>query len=299
MTGAPPGLTSPPEAPEATPAALAGASVRRRRRWSRDLALTVVAALVGAGSSLGVARATGWGSETTIREVVGNTSVIASRPADIQGVLARVLPSVVSVAARSTRPSPFFGGAGTVVTATGTGIIVSRDGEVVTNDHVVNGAISVTVTVQGSPAARRAVIVGESAANDLALLRIEGATGLAPAVLGDSRSTVVGDGVLAVGFALGMAGGPTVTEGIISATGRSVTTETAAGQAVTLADMLQTDAAISSGNSGGPLVDAAGHVIGINTVVATSSGSTTAQNIGFALPAASVERLLPLLRGSA
>lgn len=270
----------------------------RGRTLRRDLGLAVVAAVVGAGSALGVARATGWGATTTIRQVVGNTSAIASRPADIQGILARVLPSVVAISASYTRTTPFFGGPGTVVTATGTGVVVSPDGEVVTNDHVVSGATKVTVTLDGSAAPLAAVVVGESPANDLALLRIRGASGLVPVTFGDSRSKVVGDGVLAVGFALGLTGGPTVTDGIISATGRSVTTATAAGQPVTLTGILQTDAAISSGNSGGPLVDAEAHVVGINTAVAASSGSTTAQNIGFAIPSATVQALLPRLRQS-
>ena len=272
--------------------------VREWSRWRRDLGLAVAAAVVGAGSALGVARATGWGASTTIRQVVGNTSSIASRPADIQGILARVLPSVVAISASYTRTNPFFGGPGTVVTASGTGIVVSRDGEVVTNDHVVSGATKVTVTLDGSATPLAAVVVGEAPANDLALLRIRGASGLATATFGDSATKVVGDGVLAVGFALGLTGGPSVTDGIISATGRSVTTETATGQPVTLAGMLQTDAAISSGNSGGPLVDAEAHVVGINTVVAASSGSTTAQNIGFAIPSATVQALLPRLRQS-
>ena len=266
-------------------------------RWSRVLTLVVVAALVGAAGALGVARATGWGERTTIRQVVANTSVIDKRPADIQGVLARVLPSVVSVSATSTRISPFFGqSVGSTVVASGTGIIVSKNGEVITNAHVVSGARSITVTLNGSSTPLPASVVGASAANDLALLQVSGAAGLTPATLADSRSVVVGDDVLAVGYALGLAGGPTVTDGIISALDRSVATETATGQTVTLTGMLQTDAAISSGNSGGPLVNAAAQVVGVNTVVAASNGSTTAQNIGFAIPSATVRSLLPALR---
>ncbi len=272
---------------------------RRRTRpgWRRPLALIVVSALVGSAASLAVARITGWGRETIVRQVIGNTSTIDNRPADIQGILARVLPSVVSIVATTTQISPFFGtGIGTTVTASGTGIIVSSSGEVITNDHVVAGARSITVTLNGSSAAIPARLLGASAANDLALLQMQGASNLTPATLGNSQKTVVGDDVLAVGYALALAGGPSVTDGIISATGRSVSTETASGQSVTLMDMLQTDAAISSGNSGGPLVNSSAQVIGINTVVATSSSSSTAQNIGFAIPSQTVKRLLPLLR---
>ena len=264
----------------------------------RSLTLVVAAALVGSAASLSVARITGWGRETIVRQVVANTSVINTRPADVQGILARVLPSVVSISATSTQTSIFFGrGAGTTqVTASGTGIVISKNGEVVTNDHVVSGATSITVTLNGASSALPARVIGASPANDLALLQVEGVSDLTPAVLGASRSMVVGDDVIAVGYALGLAGGPTVTDGIISATGRSVSTETAGGQTSTLANMFQTDAAISSGNSGGPLVDASAQVIGINTLVATSSRSATAQNIGFAIPSDTVTSLLPLLR---
>lgn len=264
----------------------------------RTLTIVVVSALVGAAAALGVARSTGWGEETTIRQVVANTSVIDNRPADIQAVLARVLPSVVSVSATSTRVSPFFGRwVGSAVVASGTGIVMSKTGEVITNAHVVSGARSITVTFNDSSTPLPATLVGASPDNDLALLEVSGATNLVPATLADSGSVVVGDSVLAVGYALGLAGGPTVTDGIISALGRSVATETATGQTVTLTGMLQTDAAISSGNSGGPLVNAAGQVVGVNTVVATSNGSTTAQNIGFAIASSTVSSLLPMLRG--
>lgn len=271
-------------------------ATERRRRPTSMLVVAVVAALVGSAASLGVARATGWGEHTTIRQIVANTRVINDRPADIQGVLARVLPSVVSVSARSTRISPFFGQwVGSTVVASGTGIVVSAAGEVVTNDHVVSGAASITVTLNGSSTALPATLLGTSTANDLALLRVTGAANLTPAVLARSGPTV-GDSVLAVGYALGLAGGPTVTDGIVSALDRSVATETASGESVTLTGMVQTDAAISSGNSGGPLVNADAEVVGVNTVVATSNGTTTAQNIGFAISSATVRSLLPALR---
>lgn len=268
-----------------------------RRRMAQALALVVAGALVGGAAALGVARVTGWGAERTLRQVVANTSVIDGHPTDVQGILARVLPAVVSVSATSTRISPFFGQwVGSTVVASGTGIIVSSAGEVITNAHVVSGATSITVTLNDTATPLAATLVGTAPANDLALLQVHGASGLRAATLADSRTVVVGDSVLAVGYALGLAGGPTVTDGIVSALGRSVVTSTASGQDVTLTGMLQTNAAISSGNSGGPLVNASAEVVGINTVVATSNESTTAQNIGFAVPSSMVRALLPSLR---
>lgn len=249
----------------------------------------VVAAIVGSGAALGVARATGWGSTTVVHEP--SRSVIRTVPADIEQVLGRVLPSIVSVSATiavSSPTTPFRQG---TAQAVGTGVVVSRSGEIVTNDHVVSGASSVEVTLSGSAKPLPARVVAESPSHDLALVKIEAKVDLRPATF--AASGRVGDEVIAIGYALGLAGGPSVTDGIISATGRTVTTRSGSGTPVVLKGMLQTDAAISSGNSGGPLVDLEGRVLGINTVVATSSGETTAQNIGFAIPAATVETLLP------
>lgn len=264
----------------------------------RQVALLVVtAALVGSGVSAGVAAATGWGSTTRVTQVVGG-GAFAGRGTDIPAVVQRVLPSVVSIRATTTVPSPFFGapGEGTTVTASGTGVVVTAGGEVITNAHVVGAASSVTVSVEGSSTAFPATVLGVSTGNDLALLQVLGAPKLRPATWASPGEVVVGDDVIAIGYALGLQGGPTVTEGIVSATDRSVRTEAASGTVVTLGGMLQTDAAISSGNSGGPLVDAGSRVVGVNTAVATSSATTTAQNIGFAIPAATVQALLPALR---
>lgn len=263
------------------------------------LALVVVSALVGSVAALGVVELTGWGRQTTvIQHYQANSSKINSRPVDIQGILAKVVPGVVSISASSTQTSPYFGfgGGSRVVTASGTGIIITPSGEVITNAHVVSGATSITVTLNGSSEPLNATLVRALPQSDLALLLISGVSDLTPVTFGASTKVLVGDDVLAVGYALGLSGGPTVTEGIISATNRSVTTETAERQTVTLTGMLQTDAAISSGNSGGPLVDSSARVIGINTAIATTSSSNTAQNIGFAIPSQTVQALLPQLR---
>jgi S1-C subfamily serine protease len=263
----------------------------------RLVVLVVVAALVGAGASALVARATGWGTQTVVQHYVVNTSTITERPADIQNILVRVLPSVVSVTATSTQSNSFFGPeGGATVTDEGTGIALTSDGQIITNDHVVSGASSITVTLNGSTNAIPATVVGADAAHDLALLKVSGVRNLPVLGFGDSSKIVAGDDVIAVGYALGLTGGPTVTAGIISATGREVSTQTSEGTGGTLTGMLQTDAAISSGNSGGPLVNASGQVIGINTMVAASSRQNSANGIGFAIAANTITSLLPTLR---
>jgi putative serine protease PepD len=179
--------------------------------------------------------------------------------------------------------SPFSRGG----TAAGTGVILTSAGEILTNAHVVDGASSVRVTLAGESQSRAAEVVGADSGNDLALLRIPGASGLPVAQLGRSGSVAVGDDVVAIGNALALRGGPTVTRGIVSALGRSLEEEGG-----TLSGLIQTDASISSGNSGGPLVNAAGQVIGINTAVASSGGGTAAENIGFAI---AIDQAMPVV----
>lgn len=288
---------APPQPPPRQPPA-PSAPERPTRRGPSVLTLLVVivvAALVGSGATIAVARITGWGKSTV--EIQRGNGAASTAPQDLQQILANVLPSVVSVtatrSATSTTPFATTSSSGGTVQSLGTGIVVSSNGRVLTNDHVVGGASSVAVTLSGSTKSLPAHIVGESRANDLALVAIDSSVDLTPARF--STSVGVGDEVLAIGYALGLAGGPSVTDGIVSAKGRTVVTEDVTGGQVVLKSMLQTDAAISSGNSGGPLVDLSGHVVGINTAVATSSATVTAQNIGFAIPSSTILRLLPTL----
>jgi putative serine protease PepD len=129
-------------------------------------------------------------------------------------------------------------------------------------------------------------------------VRIDNISGLTPVTFGNSNALVVGDAVIAIGNALGLAAGtPTVTSGIVSALGRTVTAGDSASSTETLNNMIQTDAAINPGNSGGPLLDSSGDVIGMNTAVAgTLPDGTSAQNIGFAIPDATIETLLKQLK---
>ena len=223
------------------------------------------------------------------------TTTVVSRPSttfagesfDVASVLAAVEPSVVSVSATTeTRDGPFT----TTGEAAGTGIVLTSDGEVLTNAHVVASATSIDVVLPGSTAKLPADLIGSDVSADIALLKVRNVSDLTPAPLGSTAVLNVGDEVVAIGNALALEGGPTVTKGIVSAIDRSIATDSG-----TLTGLIQTDAAISSGNSGGPLVNSAGRVIGINTAVAASSASVEAQNIGFAIPIGSALRVVDRL----
>src|SRR5215469_9568615 len=167
----------------------------------------------------------------------------------------------------------------------GSGVVLDRHGNIVTNAHVAGAAKSFQVQLAGDTVPRSARLVGTYPRGDLAVIRVANPTGLTPARFGDSSRAQVGDVVLAVGNPLGLSG--SVTEGIISATGRAVAEPaTATAPATALPDTIQTSAPINPGNSGGALVTTTGEVIGIPTLAAASpQGGTQAQGIGFAIPA--------------
>jgi S1-C subfamily serine protease len=263
----------------------------QRRSWMWLVVVTaVVAAVVGGlvGALIGV------GSQRTISmEFFPNQSSLA-HPQDVQAVLARVEPAVVSIDSQSTSGSS---SGGDFVQAAGSGMILTPDGEVLTNNHVIAGATSVEVTLFGQTNALAAHVMGTDPGDDLALVQIDHASNLPTVTLGESSQTRVGDSVLAIGNALALAGGPSVTEGIVSAEHRSLTAQNDSGQTENLTGLLQTDAAINPGNSGGPLVNSQAQVVGMNTAVASSStGNAPTQNIGFAIAVDSVKPLLAMLR---
>ncbi|MDQ3990860.1 MAG: trypsin-like peptidase domain-containing protein [Actinomycetota bacterium] len=164
-------------------------------------------------------------------------------------------------------------------TGTGTGFIVNPNGVVVTNFHVVEGSLNIRVVTADQRRFEARVIGGDPDA-DLAVLQVE-ASGLPTVPLGDSENVRLGEQVVAIGFALALEGGPSVTSGIVSALDRTIQAGDEAGGSVrTYEDLLQTDAAINPGNSGGPLVDLSGRVIGINTA---GIRAASAENIGFAI----------------
>ena len=226
-------------------------------------------------------------------------AITGSRHSAISVAAARVAPAVVSVnVVRRERTLPrtvfdlFFlpPGAERVVQGLGSGFLVTSDGMIITNQHVVTGADSIVVTLRDGrnfPAR----LLGEDARTDVAVVKIEG-TGFPVAQTGHTKDLAIGDWVVAIGNPYGFLLGnsePSVTAGVVSALRRSVLPS--AGQPGLYADMIQTDAAINPGNSGGPLVDATGEVVGVNSFILSESGGNV--GLGFAIP---IERAMHVAR---
>jgi S1-C subfamily serine protease len=201
----------------------------------------------------------------------------------IAKVAERLANSVVTI---STTVSDDVGGGRGV----GTGVVLTSDGEILTNAHVVADASEVVVRFAGETEPRVAEILASDAGNDLALIKVN-ATGLVAATFAKPGSVRIGDTVVAIGYALALDGGPTVTSGIVSALKRTIETDSGA-----LNSLIQTDAAISSGNSGGPLVNIKGEVVGINTAVARGDSESAANNIGFSISVDEVLIVIEQLR---
>ncbi len=286
-----PDLLPPPRTPEP-------AAPRRSPGWMWST-IVLGAALVGALVGGGIVAAYHQGSSsTTVKEISAGPALL-NGVTNIESVIAKVLPAVVSIDATSPGTPSVFGGSTGPQEDQGTGMIITPNGEVVTNNHVIAGATTITVTLYGSLKALPATLVDTDPTNDVSLLQIGDVSNLPTVSYGNSDNVQVGDAVVAIGNALGLsAGTPTVTQGIISAKGRTVQAgDTSGNLTETLSNMFQTDAAINPGNSGGPLVDSSGRVVAMNTAVAASAdGTSQAQNIGFAIPSNKIQQLLPALR---
>jgi serine protease Do len=256
----------------------------RRRVLGTVLAAALLSAMLASGSTIalvGLTQSDRTATPPTTPSANANTAAAASagtttiEQGDITGIVAAARNSVVTITSQITGTARGqFGGSGTGI---GSGIILTADGFVLTNRHVIEGATSLKVTLlDGSE--YPATVVKVSDTQDLALVKVE-ATALTPAKLGQSSKVVVGETAIAIGSPLGTFT-ETVTKGIVSALDREITVrDDQSGQPVNLTGLIQTDAAINPGNSGGPLLNDAGEVIGVNTATAS-----TAEGIGFAIP---------------
>jgi putative serine protease PepD len=269
-------------------------------------AMALVAAVAGGGTAAlldGVSAADGSG--TAGGGAVG-TSVSSVTGGTVASVAEAVSPSVVEISA-----------AAPTGTATGSGVILSADGEILTNNHVVSGASAVEVTFQdGSTAA--ATVTGTDPDTDLAVIRAQDVDGLTAATLGDSGQVAVGDEVVAIGSPEGLTG--TVTSGIVSALDREVTVAKEddggrrpggggewpfefggspyngeVGSSTTTYRAIQTDASLNPGNSGGALVNMAGEIVGINSAMYSTAQSSGSAGLGFAIPVNTVKDVLHTL----
>jgi putative serine protease PepD len=244
--------------------------------------------LAGAGTGAGLYSALGPAKTKTV--VMSTTTVDHSQPASaatglsINAIYQRTYQGVVDITVSSTQGLSPFGGGGTSQ-AEGSGFVYDKRGDIITNQHVVDGAKSITVQFWNGKT-YKAKLIGSDSSTDLAVVRVTNAPSsiLHPLMLGNSSSVQVGDGVIAIGSPFGLA--ETVTSGIVSAVHRTMD----APNSYTISDSIQTDAPINHGNSGGPLIDAAGRVIGVNAQIQSDSGGS--DGVGFAIPSNTVSSVI-------
>ncbi|WP_406469419.1 trypsin-like peptidase domain-containing protein [Streptomyces hirsutus] len=310
-----------PATPADSPHASEPAAPHPRRKRNRGpvpllAAVAIVAAAVGGGTAYGVQELTG-GTTVASAGSAATGVVPTGQKGTVSGVAKAVGPSIVEINATSNAGS-----------STGSGVIITNDGEIITNNHVVAGASSVKVRTSDGKT-YTADVVGTESSKDLALIKLNDASGLTPATLGNSDGVQVGDEVVAIGSPEGLTG--TVTSGIVSALNRDVTVSTNESQgqqqqqqgqpggwpfefggrqfngdtggSTTTYKAIQTDASLNPGNSGGALIDMNGTIIGINSAMYSASGSGSSSSadagsvgLGFAIPVNTVKADLPTLR---
>ncbi len=274
-------------------------------RTPRMLAALAAAALAGGAGGAAVMAATG-GSTTTVTTRVESpgTNAAAQQPVAATSttvltprqVYDRAKDSVAFITSQITEQTGSFFGGEEQGTATGSGFVVSADGYVATNAHVVDGASRVTVKI-GDGTTQTAKVVGVDDSTDVALLKVDtGGKALTPLTLGDSNAVNVGDPVYAIGNPFGLS--RTLTTGVVSALQRQITSPTN----WPISNVIQTDAALNPGNSGGPLFDADGRVIGINSQIESSGSDVGGESgnvgIGFAVPIDTVKTVIAQLKAT-
>jgi S1-C subfamily serine protease len=312
---APTALLTEPVSSAATPDS-AGSAPASRRRARGPIALLAavafVAAAIGGGTAYGIQELTG--TDTVASSSTSTSVVPTSQKGTVSGVATAVSPSIVEISATSNAGQ-----------STGSGVIITSDGEIITNNHVISGASQIKVTTSNGKS-YTAEVVGTDSKKDLALIKLRDASGLKAATLGDSAGVKVGDQVVAIGSPEGLTG--TVTSGIVSALDRDVTVSTDesqgqqqqqgggggqwpfefggqqfngdTGSSTTTYKALQTDASLNPGNSGGALIDMNGNIIGINSAMYSAADASSAGagsvGLGFAIPVNTVKADLSTLR---
>ena len=269
------------------PAQAVPAGPVHRRGLGSGLAVAIVAAIVLAtGGGIGV----GWnlariinshpvaqGPIQTVSPAQGGSANAASAAAKVSPAVVDVNTTIQTVSANEQ--------------AAGSGLILDSTGDVLTNNHVVDGSINIRVTIQGRSGTYPATVVGVDPSDDLAVIHVENVSGLPTVKLANSSSLKIGDSVIAIGNALGLGGVPRVTEGFITALDQTITASENGSNSETLNGMIQSDAEISPGDSGGALVNAAGQVVGIITAGEATSFRTTTSSVAYAIPSNTAVRI--------
>ncbi len=250
-------------------------STGRQKKLAIIIVVVIALAWLGVGATMLVRWLDG-GRQPEVSDR-GSNVVISQKEADLAELVEKTSPTVVSIVTSQVSGQGFFQ---QEVEGAGTGIVISEDGYILTNKHVISEARSVQVVMSDGTRYSDVAVVGSDPLNDIAFLKVKNVSDLKVATLGDSGAMRVGQDVIAIGNSLGQYQN-TVTSGIVSGLGRPVTAASSElnSRVESLTDLLQTDAAINPGNSGGPLINSAGQVVGINTAIAAD-----AQGIGFAIP---------------
>jgi len=269
----PPPVNGWPPPPPASPPVSPPPAARRGGR--------IVAAVLAALLLLGAGAGLGWGltrDQGSSAAQGGSSNGQAPTSLDVQAIADRLEPAVVDI---NTEIQGSFGQIGR---GAGTGMLITSTGEVLTNNHVIQGATKIEVSITGRSGTYEATVLGADPTNDVALLQVQGVSRLPTVTLADSSNLVLGQKVVAIGNALGQGGSPSVTEGTISALERSITVSGGLAGAEHLSGLIQMDAPIQPGDSGGPLVDSSARVVGMITAAARSDFGQSASSVGFAIP---------------
>ena len=291
-----PGFNAGLPAPPGHPAAGGPPSDRLGR--GRIALAAVVAVLVLLSGGIGV-----WWGVSRDRGAISSTSQqapdLSGGGTSGQSAARAVEPAVVDVNTyvRRNALGGSLGDSGELIPeGAGTGMLLSSTGEVLTNNHVIKGASSIKVAISGRSGTFPATVVGADPSADVAVLQIQGVSGLPTVTLGDSSSLTVGQQVIAIGNAFGRGGTPTVTVGTVSALHRTITVGDERGGSERLSDLIQTDASIRPGDSGGPLVNTAGRVVGMITAGARNNVDRPTPNVGFAIPSSAAFSVVNQIR---
>ena len=269
-----------------------------RRDPTVGLLAGVIAAIVLAtGGGIGI----GWNlsrlitSHATSSAQIHTVAPVSPSPnaSTGQSAVAKVIPAVVDI-------NTVIQTSNATSQAAGTGLILTSNGDVLTNNHVVQGAITIKVSIQGRSGTYSAEVVGVDPAADIAVIHVQNVSGLPTVQMADSSKLHIGETVYAIGNALGVGGTPKSTKGQITALDQTITASENGANSETLTGMIQADAEISPGDSGGALINAAGQVIGMITAGQASSFRTTTSSVGFAIPAnTAVDIANRILKGEA